>query len=36
MELVKAFGGLQGYQQAVKELERELYRAWNDNLFLFF
>ncbi|MFM8295317.1 MAG: EcoAI/FtnUII family type I restriction enzme subunit R [Microcystaceae cyanobacterium] len=27
MELVKAFGGVQGYQQAVKELERELYRA---------
>jgi type I restriction enzyme R subunit len=27
MELVQAFGGVQGYQQAVKELERELYRA---------
>jgi len=27
MELVKAFGGIRGYQQAIKELERELYRA---------
>lgn len=27
MELVKAFGGVQGYQQAISELERELYRA---------
>ncbi|QUS62284.1 DEAD/DEAH box helicase family protein [Synechocystis sp. PCC 7339] len=27
MELVKAFGGIKGYQQAIRELERELYRA---------
>ncbi|BAU67088.1 hypothetical protein STA3757_44970 [Stanieria sp. NIES-3757] len=27
MELVQAFGGIQGYQEAVRELQRELYRA---------
>ena len=27
MEIVKAFGGIQGYQKAVRDLERELYRA---------
>jgi type I restriction enzyme R subunit len=27
MELVKAFGGKQAYEQAIRELERELYRA---------
>ncbi|MBE9194011.1 DEAD/DEAH box helicase family protein [Synechocystis sp. LEGE 06083] len=27
MELVKAFGGMKGYQQAVQDLERELYSA---------
>jgi type I restriction enzyme R subunit len=27
MEIIKAFGGIQGYQKAVLELEQELYRA---------
>ncbi|MBD2651904.1 DEAD/DEAH box helicase family protein [Synechocystis sp. FACHB-383] len=27
MELIKAFGGIKGYQQAVQDLERELYSA---------
>ena len=27
MELVKAFGGKQAYEQAIRELEQELYRA---------